>query len=113
MDENPYKAPADAGGATDWRRSRMLMCIGGAIVSIATGGTVGGFIGWSLGDFGGRSDPENVWFLSLIIGAAIGLAIAIAIILRRATRRSWGVAIFLGMVSAVAVAAAFILLVAW
>jgi hypothetical protein len=113
MEENPYQAPADAGSVPYSRRWQALTRISGVVVGIATGGTVGGVIGWSLGDFGGLSDPENVGFLSLIFGAAIGLAIAIAIILRHTARRSWKVAIFLGMASAIIFAAAFILLVAW
>jgi hypothetical protein len=90
-----------------------LMRVGGVIVGVVAGGTVGGLIGWALGDFGGRSDPENVWFLSLIVGAALGLAVAIALVLRRAGRLGWGVSLLLGTVSGIVTATAVILFVAW
>jgi hypothetical protein len=89
------------------------MQVGGVVLGIVAGGVLGGLIGWSLGDFGGRSDPENVWFISLIVGAATGLAIAVASILRLA--RGVGVvsALLLGAVSGGVAGAAVILLVAW
>ena len=90
-----------------------LMRVGGAIFGIVAGGTVGGFIGWALGDFGGHSDPENVWFLCLIAGAAVGLAVAIAITLRRAGRRGWGFSLLLGTATGMVTAAAVVLFVAW
>jgi hypothetical protein len=90
-----------------------LMRVGGVIVGVVAGGTVGGLIGWALGDFGGRSDPENVWFLSLIVGAALGLAVAIALVHRRARRLGWGVSLLLGTVSGIVTATAVILFVAW
>jgi F0F1-type ATP synthase assembly protein I len=70
-------------------------------------------IGWALGDFGGRSDPENVWFVSLVIGAAIGLAIATAIILRSAKGLGWGFSLLVGAVSGIVAATVFVLFVAW
>jgi hypothetical protein len=90
-----------------------LMRVGGVILGVVASGTVGGVIGWALGDFGGRSDPENVWFLSMIVGAAVGLAVAIALIVRRAWQRGWGFALLLGTVSGIFTAAAVVLLVAW
>jgi hypothetical protein len=90
-----------------------LMRVGGVIFGVVAGGTVGSLVGWALGDFGGRSDPENVWFLSLIVGAAVGLAVAIALILRRAGRLGWGYSLLLGTVSGFVTAAAVVLLVAW
>jgi hypothetical protein len=88
------------------------MRIGGVIFGIAAGGTVGGLIGWALGDFGGF-DPENVWFLCLIAGAAVGLAFALALILGRAGRLSWGFSFRLGTVSSIVTATGVILFVAW
>jgi hypothetical protein len=90
-----------------------LMRVGGAIFGVVAGGTVGGLIGWALGDFGGRSDPENVWFLSLLVGAALGLAFAIALILQRAGRLRWGLSLLLGAVSGIVTATAVILFVVW
>ena len=98
---------------SDGQHRRTLMRVSGVICGVVAGGTVGGLIGWKLGDFGGRSDPENVWFLSLIAGAAIGLALAVAIILRRARRLGWGFSLLLGMVCGIVTATAFILFVAW
>jgi membrane protein YqaA with SNARE-associated domain len=92
---------------------RALMRVGGVIFGVVAGGTVGGLIGWALGDFGGRFDPENVWFLCLIVGAAVGLAFALALILRRAGRRSWGFSLLLGTVSSIVTAAVVALFVAW
>ena len=92
---------------------RTWMQVGGVVLGIVAGGIFGGLTGWALGDFGGRSDPENVWFISLIVGASFGLAIAVASILRRARGLALGPALFLGTVSAGVVAAAVILLVAW
>jgi hypothetical protein len=92
---------------------RTLLRVGGVIFGVVTGGTVGGLIGWKLGDFGGRSEPENVWFLSLIVGAAVGLAVAITIILRGAGRLGWGFSLLLGTVSGIVTATAVILFVAW
>jgi hypothetical protein len=89
------------------------MQVGGVIFGVVAGGTVGGFIGWALGDFGGRSDPENVWFLSLVVGAAVGLAFASAIILQRAWRLGWGFSLLLGTASGIVTAAAVVLFVAW
>lgn len=70
-------------------------------------------MGWALGDFGGRSDPENVWFLCMVVGAAIGIAIATAINLHRAKHFNWGSSIGVGAASGIVAAAAFIVLVAW
>jgi hypothetical protein len=92
---------------------RTLMQVGGVILGVVAGGTVGGFIGWKLGDFGGRSDPENVWFLSMIAGVAVGLAVAISLILRRVWRLGWAFSILLGTVPGIITAVAVILLVAW
>jgi hypothetical protein len=90
-----------------------LMRVSGVIFGVVAGGTVGGLIGWSLGDFGGRSDPENVWFLSMIAGAAAGLAVALAIILRRAKRLGWGASLLIGAVISAVAATAVVLLVSW
>jgi membrane protein YqaA with SNARE-associated domain len=90
-----------------------LMRISGIIFGVAAGGTVGGLIGWWLGDFGGRSDPENVWFLSMIAGAAVGLAVALAIILRRAKQLGWGASLLIGAVISAVAATAVVLLVSW
>jgi len=92
---------------------RTTMRFGVVILGVVVGGTIGGFIGWALGDFGGRSDPENVWFLSLVLGAAVGFAIASAIILRRARGFSWGYSLVLGAASGFVAAVIFIVLVAW
>jgi len=92
---------------------RMLMQLGGVIFGVVAGGTVGSFIGWKLGDIGGRSDPENVWFLSLMVGAAVGLALTTALILRCAGRLGWGFSFLLGTVSGIVTATAVILFVAW
>src|SRR5271165_54000 len=102
--------------AIERRRSqhmRTLMRVGGVIVGVVAGGTIGGFIGWKLGDFGGRSDPENIWFLSMIVGAAVGLAVALALILRRTRRMGWGLSLLLGTISGIVTATAVILFVAW
>src|SRR5258707_57826 len=64
------------------QQMRTVMIIGGVAFGVVASGTVGGLSGVAVGDFGGRSDPESVWFLSLIVGAALELAIAIAFILR-------------------------------
>jgi hypothetical protein len=92
---------------------RAAWIIGGAAFGVAVGGAVGGFVGWALGDFGGRSDPENVWFLSLITGAAVGLAIAIAFILRHIRRIRWGSSLLVGAMSGIAAGVAVVALVAW
>jgi membrane protein YqaA with SNARE-associated domain len=92
---------------------RTPMQVGGVVFAIVAGGVLGGLIGWSLGDFGGRSDQESVWFVSLVVGAAMGLAIAVASILRRARGVSMGPAILIGTVFASVVAAAVFLLVVW
>jgi hypothetical protein len=90
---------------------RTSIQVSGAVFGVVAGGILGGLIGWALGDFGGRSDPENVWFISMIVGAAVGLATAIASILRRS--RGLVSALLLGTVSGGVVAATVILLVAW
>ena len=90
-----------------------LMRVGGVIFGIVAGGTVGGLIGWTLGDFGGRAEIENAWFLSMTAGAAIGLAIAVAVNLRRDKRQGWAASILVGVISAIVTAAAFVLLVSW
>jgi hypothetical protein len=90
-----------------------LMRVGGVIFGILAGGTVGGLIGWALGDFGGRAELENAWFLSMTAGAAIGLAVAIAVILRRDKRLGWAASILFGVISSVVAATAFVLLVSW
>ena len=92
---------------------RTTMQFGGVILAVVVGGTIGGFIGWALGDFGGRSDPENVWVLSLVVGAAVGLAIATAIILRRAKGLGWGSSLGVGAAFGFVAAAVFIVFVAW
>jgi hypothetical protein len=92
---------------------RTWMQVGCVALGIVAGGILGGLIGWKLRDLGGRSDPENVWFISLIVGAAVGLATAVASILRRARGLGWGPALILGTASGGVVAAAVILLVAW
>jgi hypothetical protein len=92
---------------------RTVMRFGGVILGVVVGGTIGGLIGWALGDFGGRSDPENVWFVSLVIGAATGLAIATAMILRSAKGLGWGFSLLVGAVSGIVAAAVFIVFVAW
>jgi membrane protein YqaA with SNARE-associated domain len=91
---------------------RMTMRFGGVVLGVVVGSTVGGMIGWALGDFGGRSDPENVWFLCLIAGAAVGLAIATAVILRRAKKLAWGPSLLVGTGAGIAGAAFFIVFVA-
>ena len=89
------------------------MRVGAVLLGVVAGGTVGGLIGWRLGDFGGRSDPENVWFLSMVAGAGVGLAIAVASILRRARGLGLGSAVVLGTISGGVAVASVILLVAW
>jgi hypothetical protein len=91
---------------------RTLVRICGVILGLAVGGTVGGFVGWSLGDLGGLSDQENIWFLFFVAGSAIGLAVAIAIILRRAAL-GWSFSIIVGTASGIAAATVFILLASW
>lgn len=86
---------------------------GGAILGVVLGGTIGGLIGWALGDFGGRSDPENVWFITLVVGAAVGLAITISIILRSTKGFGWGFSLLVGASSSIVAAASFITFVAW
>jgi hypothetical protein len=61
---------------------RTVFKIASLVWGVVAGGTVGGLSGWALGDLGGRSEPENVWLLSLIGGAAMGLAIALAFLFR-------------------------------
>jgi hypothetical protein len=90
-----------------------LMRISGIIFGVAAGGTVGGWIGWSLGDFGGRSDPENIWFLFMIAGAAVGLAVSLAIVLRRAKQLGWGASLLIGAIIGAVAATAVVLLVSW
>jgi hypothetical protein len=92
---------------------RTVAAIGGVAFGVVAGGTVGGWIGWELGDFGGRSDPENVWFLCLVADAAVGLAIAIAFIFKHAWRIGLGSALLLGAMSGIAAGAAVVTLVAW
>ena len=92
---------------------QMLMRIGGVIVGVVAGGTVGGTIGWALGDFGGRSDPENIWFLSLIVGASLGLAAGIAVMLRRTGRLGWGFSLVLVTISAIVCATVAVAFVTW
>jgi len=92
---------------------RTVMIIAGVAFGVVAGGTVGGLSGWALGDFGGRSDPENVWFLSLIVGAAVGLALAIAFILRHTRRIRLGASLLLGAMSGIAAGVAVVTLVAW
>jgi len=89
------------------------MRVVGVILGVVLGGTVGGLIGWALGDFGGRDDPENVWFVSLIVGAAIGLAVATATILRSAKQRSWSLSLLLGGAIGAVAATAAVLFVIW
>ncbi len=88
---------------------RTLLRFGDVIFSVVSGGAVGGWIGCSLGDFGGRADSENVWFLSVIIGAAVGLAAVSALIFRGAGRLGWGYSLLLGSIYAIVSATAFIL----
>jgi hypothetical protein len=92
---------------------RTLMRVGGVILSVMAGGTVGGLVGWALGDLGGRSDPQEVWFRSLIVGGAVGLAVAVSLFLRRAKRLGWGASLLLGAVFGIVAAMAVVLLVAW
>jgi hypothetical protein len=92
---------------------RTLWIFGSLALGIVAGGTVGGLSGWAVGDFGGRSDPENVWFLALIGGAAVGLAIALAFLLRYIRGIGWGSSLLLGTLSGVAAGAAVVTLVAW
>jgi hypothetical protein len=66
---------------------RTVWIIASLALGIVAGGTVGGLSGWALGDLGGRSEPENVWFLALIGGAALGLAIALAFLFRHARQQ--------------------------
>lgn len=99
---------------TTWSQlMQMLMRIGGVIVGVVAGGTIGGTIGWALGDFGGRSDPENIWFLSLIVGASLGLAAGIAVMLRRTGRLGWGFSLVLGTISAIVCATVAVAFVTW
>jgi hypothetical protein len=51
---------------------------------VIAGAAVGGIIGGSLGTVGGRFEAENVWAISLMTGAAIGLAASVAALIRRA-----------------------------
>jgi hypothetical protein len=113
MDENPYKAPKEKGGNSGTRWCGALVHVAVAILGVSVGGAGGGIVGWLLGDFGGRSDPENVGFFSFVVGAALGLAIAIAVIFRRAARLGWSLAIFLGTASGAIAGTAFVLLVYW
>ena len=113
MEENPYDAPKEKGGYSGPRRCGALVHVAVAILGVSVGGAGGGMIGWLLGDFGGRSNPENVGFLTFVVGAALGLAIAIAVIFRRAARLGWSLAILLGTASGAIAGIAFILLVYW
>ena len=90
-----------------------LMRVGGVILGIIAGGTVGGLIGWALGDFRGRAEIENAWFLSMTAGAALGLTVAIAVILQRDKRLGWAASILFGVMSAAVAATVFILRVSW
>jgi hypothetical protein len=92
---------------------RTTMRFGVVNLGVVVGGAIGGLIGLALGDFGGRSDPENVWFLSLVAGAAVGLAIAATIILHRAKGLGWGSSLVIGAASAIVTAAVCIVFVAW
>ena len=87
----------------------MAMRFAAVLLGLVVGGTVGGFCGWWLGDFGGRSDPENVWFLSMVLGGGVGLALAIALVLPREKGSSWGSPILIGVTSATVAVVAFVL----
>jgi hypothetical protein len=63
--------------------ARLLAVMAAAVVA---GGIIGGLIGWSLGSVGGRFHQEDVWPASTFIGASLGPAVAIAIMLRRRGR---------------------------
>jgi MYXO-CTERM domain-containing protein len=55
----------------------ILLAVG---VAEVLGGIAGWFLGMTLGDLGGRMDPENVWAWSAIFGAAAGLLLALAVL---------------------------------
>jgi len=78
---------------------------------VVVGGIVGSVFGWRLGTLGGRSDPENVWFLSMVIGGGVGLGVATALILRRDKETRWGHPVFLGVLCALIAVAACVLFV--
>jgi hypothetical protein len=52
-------------------------------VAVVIGATAGGFIGWWLGSLGGRYEQENVWLVSLLIGATAGAIMASAALVLR------------------------------
>jgi hypothetical protein len=100
-------------GSIRKQHMQTMMRVGGVILGVVAGGTIGGWIGWALGDFGGRFEVENAWFLSMIVGAAVGLAIATAIILRRAKGLEWGPSLLIGTATGITTATAVVLFVAW
>jgi hypothetical protein len=106
MQENAYNARRL--GEPRSRRAVWLVIPCGVIL----GGTIGGFIGWMLGDCGARYEPENVWFLSITLGAAVGFAAATTAALRHAADLTWSVALLIGAGMAT-VAMGFILLTCW
>lgn len=106
MDENPYSASGRSGD----RWSHRAAWLNVAIATIL-GVTIGGSIGWTLGNLGGRYDPENVGFVSFTVGAAIGLASATAVALRRTTKLRLGHALLIGVGIGATLAAGFVLLV--
>jgi hypothetical protein len=67
---------------------KLLLIVLAVAVAEVAGGTAGGFIGVALGDLGGRIDPENVWVGSILVGAAVGLLLALAVLL--VLRLVWG-----------------------
>ena len=50
-----------------------LAALAGELACLIIGGTLVGFVGWTLNSHGVAADPENFWAICVLAGAALGL----------------------------------------
>ena len=68
----------------------------GVILGCVAGSTLGGFVGYWIGTASAVKDKENTWALALIVGGAAGIALSVAVLLRRARKLGWAWSLLAG-----------------
>ena len=57
-----------------------LSALGAEFAGLLTGGVVGGLVGYQLNTRDVATDPENFWAICVLVGAALGLALGVAVL---------------------------------
>src|SRR4051812_30334336 len=57
-----------------------LAALAAEFACLTIGGISGGLVGWSLNSYGVATDPENFWAICVLVGAALGLVLGVAVL---------------------------------